>query len=139
MAFRRSNRNRREAGDRLPEADGEATLIAAGLKVSGRLGGNVDVIIEGTVDGEVSARHIAIGAKAEIDGSMKAHLIDIAGHVRGRVEAMTINVAQTARINAALYHFVLNVERGAVVKGLKPWRPQPDMAGRRGGWGVRPE
>ena len=138
MAFRRSNRNRGAAGDSLPAADGEATLIAAGLKVSGRMGGNVDVIIEGAIDGEVSARHIVVGAAAEIDGSIKAHLIDIAGHVRGRVEAMTINVAESARINAVLYHTVLNVERGAVVKGLKPWRPEPDMAGRRDAWGVKP-
>jgi cytoskeletal protein CcmA (bactofilin family) len=132
------SRKRGIAGATLPPADGATTLIAAGLKVSGRLGGNVDVIIGGALDGELSARRVAVAEGAEIDGSIRAHVVDIAGSVRGRVEAMTINVAETARIDAALYHHELNVERGAQIKGLKPWRPAPDMERRRDTWGVFP-
>jgi cytoskeletal protein CcmA (bactofilin family) len=138
MRFRLPGGGDTDATDGLPAPDGAPTLIAAGLKVRGILGGNVDVIIDGAVEGEVSARTIAVGVGAGVDGSMKAHVIDIAGAVRGRVEAMTVNIAPTARVNAAIYHFRLNVEEGASVKGLRPWRPAPDMEGRRDGWGVSP-
>ncbi len=139
MRFRLPGSGASGATDGLPAPDGFPTLIAAGLKVSGMLGGNVDVIIDGAVEGEVSARTIAVGAGAGVDGSIKAHVIDIAGAVRGRVEAMTVNIAPTARVNAAIYHFRLNVEQGASVKGLRPWRPAPDMESRRVSWGVVPQ
>ncbi len=139
MPRRRPGTGAENQADGLPPPDGAPTLIAGGLKVSGTLGGNVDVTIDGAVEGEVSARTIAVGVGAGVDGSMRAHVIDIAGSVRGRVEAMTVNVAPTARVNATIYHFHLNVERGASVKGLRPWRPAPDMERRRDSWGVLPQ
>jgi cytoskeletal protein CcmA (bactofilin family) len=121
-------------GSGMPPPDGAPAVIARGLTVDGTLTGNVDFLIEGCVRGEVCGRSVSIGSTGEIDASVKAYVIDIAGTVKGRLEAMTVNIAKCARIDATIFHHHLNVEKGAAIKGLRPWRPVADMEQRRKLW-----
>jgi cytoskeletal protein CcmA (bactofilin family) len=118
----------------LPPPDGAPAVIAEGLTIDGSLSGNVDVRVEGCVRGELQGRSVTVGSTGDIDASIKAYVIDIAGTVRGRLEAMTVNIAPSAEIDATIFHHKLNVEDGAAVKGLRPWRPAADMEQRRESW-----
>jgi len=118
----------------LPPPDGEPAFISAGARVEGTLTGDVDVTIDGRVSGEIRGRVVSIGEGARIEASIKGYVIDIAGAVCGRLEAMTVNIARSARIDATIFHHFLNVEKGAVIKGLRPWRPAADMEQRRDFW-----
>ena len=121
-------------GSGMPPPDGAPAVIARGLTIEGTLTGTVDFLIEGCVRGEVCGRSVSIGSTGEIDASVKAYVIDIAGTVKGRLEAMTVNIAKCARIDATIFHHHLNVEKGAAIKGLRPWRPAADMEQRRKLW-----
>ena len=118
----------------MPAADGEPALIAHGLRITGSMTGNVDVVIDGVLAGEVRGRTVTIGPRADVDGSLKAHAVDIAGRMQGRVEAMLVHIGPGAEVDATIYHHKLDVERGAVVRGLRPWRPLSDMERRRSAW-----
>ena len=118
----------------LPPADSEPAFISANLSVNGTMTGNVDVMIDGHVQGEIRGRSVSIGENAEVEASLKAYVVDIAGELRGRIEAMTVNVSRNARVDATIFHHELSVEKGAAIKGLRPWRPAADMEQRRESW-----
>ncbi len=117
-----------------PPPRGARTVIAFGATVEGVLEGFVDVCIGGALTGAVCGRTIAVDPRAAVDASLKAWVVDIAGTVHGRVEAHTVNVAKTAVVDATIVHHRLSIEKGAVVKGLKPWRPASDMTRRCEAW-----
>jgi len=118
----------------LPPADSEPAFISSNLSVNGTMSGNVDVMIDGHVHGEIRGRSVSIGENAEVEASLKAYVVDIAGELRGRIEAMTVNVTQSARVDATIFHHELSIEKGAAIKGLRPWRPAADMEQRRESW-----
>lgn len=118
----------------LPAPDSGPALIGRGLTVTGTVTGNVDVTIDGALAGELCSRTVTVGPRADIDGSLKAHAIEIAGRVHGRIEAMTVHIHPGAEVDATIYHHKLDIERGAVVRGLRPWRPLADMERRREAW-----
>ena len=117
-----------KATDGIPATEGSATLIGPGARFSGMLVGHVDVRIAGELVGVVRGRTITVGANAAVDAVLKGYVIDIAGAVYGRVEAITVNVLATATIDATIFHHKLSIEKGAIINGLRPWRPVADMA-----------
>ena len=118
----------------IPPADSEPAFISSDMSVNGTMTGNVDVMIDGHVQGEIRGRSVSIGENAEVEASLKAYVVDIAGELRGRIEAMTVNVSRNARVDATIFHHELSVEKGAAIKGLRPWRPAADMEQRRESW-----
>lgn len=118
----------------MPLADGEPARFSSDLRVEGVVSGNVDLQIDGRVRGEVRGRVVSIGRRGDVEASVKAHVVEIAGELYGRIEAMTVNIADGARVDATIFHYELNVEKGAVVKGLRPWRPASDIEQRREFW-----
>ena len=121
---------RKRKKDNVPPPAGGRSVIAAGARVDGTLSGNVDLRIDGAVTGEVRGRTITVNPRAEVEATLKAWAIDVAGAMRGRIEALTVNVARTAVIDATIIHHRLSIEDGAVVKGLKPWHPMAEMTRR---------
>ena len=122
------------AADSVPPPDGEQTIIAPDARFDGTLDGHVDVGIGGALTGSVRGRTIAVGPRAEVHAVLRAYVIDIAGRVRGRIEAITVNVAKTAVVDATIVHHRLHVEDGAAIRGLRPWRPADEMTRRCKEW-----
>jgi cytoskeletal protein CcmA (bactofilin family) len=118
----------------LPAPEGAPARIGRGLTVTGTVTGNVDVTIDGALAGELRSRTVTVGPRADVDGALKAHEINIAGRVHGRIEAMCVHIHPGAEVDATIYHHKLDIERGAVVRGLRPWRPLSDMERRRAAW-----
>ena len=82
------------------------------------------LVIEGSVEGEVIAYRVFISETGRIIGNLKAVLVEVAGQVRGRIEAKAVALKASARVDATIYHYTLTIEHGAVVDGLRPWRPE---------------
>ena len=91
----------------------------------------LELIIAGTIEGNVTAGHILISDTGLISGDIRANIVDVAGELHGRVEAMAVALRSSARVNATIYHNKLIVENGAKVKGLQPWRPEGYMENKQ--------
>ena len=94
----------------------------------------LEVIIEGMVKGMVTAHRILVSKTGRISGDLRAEVVDVAGEVHGRIEAMAVALRSSARVNATIYHHKILIERGAIVKGLQPWRPEGYMERRKAEW-----
>ncbi|SVD33355.1 uncharacterized protein METZ01_LOCUS386209, partial [marine metagenome] len=93
-----------------------------------------ELIIEGSVEGVVTAYRVFISETGRVIGDLKADIVEVAGEVRGRIEAKVVALKASARVDATIYHYTLTIERGAVVGGLRPWRPEGywSLSGKQG-------
>ena len=101
-------------------------VIGPELKVVGEVQCDGTIVIDGVVEGAVFSRHVMVNAGAFVAGSILAESISINGSVAGPVEAIEVSIAKGARVSGTITHHKLSIEPGAIVEGLRPWRPLHD-------------
>ncbi|MFQ5784798.1 MAG: polymer-forming cytoskeletal protein [Alphaproteobacteria bacterium] len=121
-------------GARMFSAGRVPSRIGAGARVVGILESDGEVVIDGTVEGEIVAPRVSIGESGRVDGSIFAEQVYVAGSMRGPIEAMVVTVAATGRVFDHVTHNTLNIEPGGRIDGRRPWRPPNFLDGRRP-WG----
>ncbi len=113
-------------GDRRRRPSTVLGVIGPELKVVGEVQCEGAIVIDGVVEGAVFSRHVTVNEGALVEGSILAESISINGSVAGPVEAIEVSIAKGARVSGTITHHKLSIEPGAVVEGLRPWRPLPD-------------
>jgi cytoskeletal protein CcmA (bactofilin family) len=98
---------------------GAETIIGPSIKVKGDFHGEGDIIIEGSVEGEISTKqHIAVGKSAIILANIKANSAKIAGAIAGNIVVSGyLEVLSTAKINGNISAKELSIEKGAFIEG----------------------
>lgn len=98
----------------------QPAVLGASVRIRGRISGEGDLSILGTVEGEVAVRGdltIADGARVESE-SLEAHAVSIAGEVKGDVNASgPVRLASTARVHGDLKGSEISIEEGAQFAG----------------------
>ena len=99
------------------------TVISADTIIGGDLSGVGEVLINGEIGGDVYGRSVSVGEEGIVMGNIYAEFVAIAGTVHGRVEALAGTIAATAVIDGTITHNELEIESGATLGDLRPWRP----------------
>lgn len=107
------------------------TVISADTKVGGDLTGLGEVRIDGEVGGDVRVRRVSVGAEGVVMGDINAEIADIAGTVRGRIEAFSVSLARSAEVDGTITHNELDIEPGAKIDSRRPWRPPSYFESRK--------
>jgi cytoskeletal protein CcmA (bactofilin family) len=94
-----------------------ATVIGAGLTVTGNLESKGEVQVEGEVQGDVHAQHIVIGEQARITGALIAEEIVVRGNVLGSIRGNAVTFHSTSRVEGDVFHKSLVIEQGAFFEG----------------------
>lgn len=100
-----------------------STLINADTKVGGDLTGIGEVRIDGEVGGDVYGRRVSVGVEGVVMGDIHTEFADIAGTVHGRIEAVSVSLAKTSVVEGTITHNEIDIEPGARLGSLRPWRP----------------
>ena len=95
------------------------TIIGPSVKVEGYFFGQVDIIVQGVVLGNLKTKgQLEVGAEARITADVEAGSANIAGEISGN---LTINenldLSSTAKIKGDIMVNVLSVEKGAQING----------------------
>jgi len=94
------------------------SLISADLEINGNLISQGEMQIDGTVNGDVRAKVLAIGERAVVTGEVVAEEVAIRGIVTGRIRARRVELGKAAKVNGDIWHTILSVEPGAVLDGF---------------------
>uniref|UniRef100_A0A2A4YWD1 Cell shape determination protein CcmA n=1 Tax=OCS116 cluster bacterium TaxID=2030921 RepID=A0A2A4YWD1_9PROT len=100
----------------IPQND-NITYIGSDIVVTGSLQSSGEIIIEGTVDGDVRAQKIIIKNNAIITGELASEELIIHGRVNGVVRGMKILLASDCILNGDILHETLSIESGAQFEG----------------------
>jgi cytoskeletal protein CcmA (bactofilin family) len=105
------------ASAQAPKAKPAASVLSSDLSVTGNLRTTGDIVIEGTIDGDIRAHLLTVGESATIRGEILADDIVINGRVIGRVRGLKVRLTSTARVEGDIIHKTIAIESGAHFEG----------------------
>ena len=108
-------------------AAGKASVITEGLHVTGNLASGGELLVDGSVAGDIHVRRLTIGASGRIEGKIVAEEIAVSGSVEGQISAKTVTIGRTAHVTGDVLHDVLSIESGAEFQGRCQRRPASEL------------
>ncbi len=99
------------------EARAAPSIISASLHVVGNLQSQGEVQVDGTVEGDVSGKSIAVGERAKVTGEISAEEVVVHGVVEGKIRAKRVQLAKSAKVIGDIWHEILSIESGAHLEG----------------------
>jgi cytoskeletal protein CcmA (bactofilin family) len=107
----------------------QATLIAPGCKIIGKVTGTAEVLIEGEIEGDVDLQGAAhVGAQGKIRGNISARTVRVAGEVSGNVKGSErVEVLASGQLEGDVTAPRVVISEGAFVKG------KIEMTGQKSG------
>lgn len=95
------------------------TVIGPSVKVKGDFNAQGNIIVEGTVDGNLkTAGNLEVGEKAKVTANVEAREAKIGGQVKGNVKIKGfLEVTAAAKIFGDIEAASLSIERGATFNG----------------------
>lgn len=96
---------------------GAPSVIRAGLHLEGNIRTPNDIVLEGSVRGEVSANSITVAAGASLSGNVSAAVIVVDGVLEGVIRCIKLQINTTGSVSGEIHHSTLVVEAGAAIEG----------------------
>ncbi len=94
-----------------------ASSLSADLTITGDLKSTGDIVVEGIVDGDISAHLLTVGEGATIRGEVVADDVVVNGRVVGRVRGLKVRLTSSARVEGDIIHKTIAIESGAHFEG----------------------
>jgi len=111
------------------QGPGEPTRLGAGARFEGRITGDTDVTVEGSLDGEIRLRRdVTVAQGGSVKGSIEARRVRIAGTVEGNVQGQdVVEILPSGRLIGDVVSPSMVIADGAFFKG------SVEMTGTGGG------
>lgn len=93
------------------------SMIAPDLRVIGNLVTEGDLQIEGTVEGDIQASTLIVGAGANVKGEIRSNDVTVNGTVVGKIRGRKVRLTDQARVNGDIVHASIAMEEGAHFEG----------------------
>jgi cytoskeletal protein CcmA (bactofilin family) len=94
------------------------SVLAADCRLTGDIGSDGEVHIDGRLDGDVMCKTLTVGETGVVTGKIGAEIVRILGSVNGQVKAHSVELGATARVVGDITHASLRVDAGAYVQGV---------------------
>jgi cytoskeletal protein CcmA (bactofilin family) len=102
--------------DKGPEP--KVAYIGEGVVIKGELSAPDTVVVDGLIEGELSARCVRVGVTGSLKGSVTVTDADIRGTVTDKLEVQQLlTVRSTGRVEASISYGELQIEKGAIIAG----------------------
>ena len=95
------------------------TIIGPQIKVKGNFHGQGNVIIEGSVEGDIKTTNfLLVGDKAVINADIEAKDAKISGEIKGNIKISGyLEITSSAKISGNIEVIELSIEKGAFLNG----------------------
>jgi len=92
--------------------------IGAGVTLKGEISVPDLIVIDGTVEGDITARVVCVGQSGVVRGNISATEADISGWVTDHIEIKQLLIVRaTGRVEGRVMYGEIELEKGAVVTG----------------------
>jgi len=100
-----------------PMAAKPQSSIGSGLLIDGNILGNGDLLLDGTVRGDVKVAHLIVGESGNIEGKVEAETIEVRGRVVGAIQGRQVRLLASAYVEGDITHDQLSIDVGAFFQG----------------------
>jgi len=106
-----------ESADQQKSDKNPISMIGSDIVVTGNIEAQVDLHIEGRVQGDVRCATLILGENSEVNGSIYADRVRVSGKVDGAIDCKDLAVEATACVTGDVIYERLRVANGGVVEG----------------------
>ena len=99
------------------ENENVPSFISADLCITGDVVSNGELRSEGKIEGVIRAKHLTVGEKAQINGTITGNNVVICGRVNGDVRANRLHLGKSSNVTGDLEHNSLSMDAGATLEG----------------------
>ncbi|CAM5302665.1 MULTISPECIES: polymer-forming cytoskeletal protein [Thauera] len=93
-------------------------IIGEGVRLNGKIEAPGTVLVNGAIDGDISAQDIRIGASGRVSGSLSGQNIDLAGQAGQSIAAVKHLVIRSgATVTGNIKYQTIEIESGARIEG----------------------
>jgi len=96
---------------------GAPSILGSDLLITGDIKTDGDIQIDGRLDGNVKAGNVTIGEQGAVNGKITAGVVHIRGKVTGKINANSVDLSETANVQADLVQDQLMIANGAFFDG----------------------
>src|SRR4051812_17096421 len=93
------------------------SIIGAEIKITGNIEASVDLMIEGSVEGDISCKTLIVGENGSIKGNIIADRARIGGKVDGVIDARDLAIEASGAFTGEATYARLKVATGGIVEG----------------------
>ncbi len=119
-----------------PQTSNGTAVLGKTTTIRGRISGDGDLRVEGTVQGDIAVRgDVVIAAGAEVTADVQAGSIAVEGALEGDIHANeAVTIRTNARVKGAIVGSRLEIEEGASVSGRfeAQFDLPPELVGKPG-------
>ena len=94
-----------------------SSVLGNGMTFEGDISGVGQLVIEGTVKGDVRVSQVLINEKGSVEGTVHADVLEVRGSVTGAIIAKQVHLHASARVEGDITQEQLTVDRGAWFSG----------------------
>ena len=111
-------------------SSGVPSILGSDLIITGDIKTDGDIQIDGRLDGNIKAGSVTIGEQGALNGKITAASVHIRGKVTGKIHADSVDLAETANVQADLVQDQLMIANGAFFDGkcTRKSNPSPKPA-----------
>ncbi len=114
-----------------PKTKPPASQLSTDLVITGNLRTTGDILIEGTVEGDIYAHLLTVGEGATVKGECVADDVVVNGRVIGRVRGLKVRLTSSARVEGDIVHKTIAIESGAHFEGSVQRQDDPLNTGAK--------
>jgi len=109
--------SKKPSAPRSSSATSVPSILGMDIVITGDIKTDGDVQIDGQLDGNVIANHVMIGEQGAVNGKVSAAKATIRGKVTGKIDASSVELADTANVQADIIQDHLVIANGAFFDG----------------------
>lgn len=100
------------------EIKDKSIFIGTGVVFKGSISAPNQAIISGTVEGELIAKDVLIGATGIVTGNTQADFIDVKGELNQSIASKNVLIVRnTGKVTGDVTYGEIEIERGGKIKG----------------------
>jgi len=109
-------------------------VIGAKTTISGEIAGEEDILVEGTVEGQIRiGRSLTVGSEGTVKATVHAQSVVVRGKLIGDCNVTSrIEIQATGRLTGSIRSPKIVIAEGAMFKGTSDMSPANSNAGGRG-------
>ena len=101
-----------------PDWEAGSLIVGEGVRLNGKIEAPGTVLVNGAIDGDISAQDIRIGTSGRVNGSLTGQNIDLAGQAGQSIAAVKHLVIRSgATVTGNIKYQTIEIESGARIEG----------------------
>jgi cytoskeletal protein CcmA (bactofilin family) len=108
--------------------EGQISVIGSDILITGNIEAEVDLHIEGRVQGDVRCATLILGEQSSVIGSIYAQRVRVSGNVDGAIETTDLAIEGSAKVKGEVTYSRLRIANGGIIEGKMTHKPVDESA-----------